>query len=513
MRSPPLEFGQIRRVAPAGSSAGGGGVRRCTSEEWDEEEDFLDRQLDLKGCRGVTHGYARSEVQRSRALVVGCNYPRSRSMRLWGACADARQWARTLSGRLGIPERNMAILVDETDDGKQVDESDCLFPSQRNLLEHLNWLSNNPQSGDLIVFIFCGRGTLLLEGSGLDDDSEVVEDNQGIEEALLCGDFDTADWARGYSWRMLTSKVAAQFWESLPRGVTLAMIIDAEHGVSMLPVTRRLDSARLPLNLSLEGEPTPVLEALTLGVNRSAADVKRVLRGELPAGMPVPAEPKRGARDSQGTWPQLRWLRGQALWDLGGGMEETGAMDAEVQAFALIASGLSGHAYEALVPESDRNGPFSSAAKSSSPSKSRRGPSKRRGVLTHCLLAALEEMNFQGSYYALWWRAVRIMRRRGFTDQNFQLTFSDGTDPTCREVFEPVGMAEARAYARREELDEDLLDDGEFTHRGQRCCAPGACDASLGLGLDAVGPLTARGGPTGNSWTCGTPASPDCTLM
>merc|ERR1719271_956889 len=231
--------------------------------------------------------------------------------------------------------------------------------------------------------------------------------------------------------------------------------------MSILPVPRRLDSSRLPHGLDLNGEPTPVMEALAFSTSRKLSEVRAALRQDT---VPVAADPKRGRRSSNGVWPQRRWLRGQMLWQAACAEEEGGVMDAEVQAFGLCAGGFVGHAFEAVTPLQVRGAP-------SQPPKQRDrgGPSHRHGVLTHCALQALEEMNFQGSYYALWWRANRIMRREGHTDQHFQLTFSEGTDPTAREVFEPLGEAEARAYARRTELERVL--EGQEANRGDLRCA------------------------------------------
>merc|ERR1711879_983804 len=119
------------------------------------------------------------------------------------------------------------------------------------------------------------------------------------------------------------------------------------------------------------------------------------------------------------------------------------------------------------------------------------GPSGKRGLLTHCLLQALEEMNFQGSFYALWWHAIRVLRQTGISGQHFQLIFSDGTDPTCREVFEPVTQSEAQAYAKRAEL-ERVIEDGSHTHRhfSERCCTAQVSDLD-GLGSESL--LSARG--------------------
>eukprot|EP00931_Biecheleriopsis_adriatica_P078013 TRINITY_DN51483_c0_g1_i1.p1 TRINITY_DN51483_c0_g1~~TRINITY_DN51483_c0_g1_i1.p1 ORF type:complete len:496 (+),score=103.89 TRINITY_DN51483_c0_g1_i1:217-1488(+) len=394
-------------------------------------------------------------------------------MRLWGACADARAWASAFCLRMGVPEDNLALLVDEQEDGTPVDEASRSFPSQKNLEEHLAWLTEGVQPGDFLAFVFCGRGTLVLDGAGQhggDSETGVDEDDEDdelmAEEGLLCGDFDSIDWLQGRSMRLLTSNMAARYWEWLPKGCSVTLVMDCEHGVSMLPVMRRLDSARLPPSVHLEGEPVPVLEAMTFGVSRSRAEALRELHTSP---RPLEVEPHRGDRGSRGTWAKRQWVPGDLFGQTLDSDHSVVSVPPEVQAFAFAAAAPGGQAFEVEAQAS----------------KTRRGgrPAARRGLLTQCLLRALQDMNYQGSYYALWWRAVRLLRRlEAGKEQQFQLTFNDGTDPTCREAFEPVGEAEARAYKKRAELDQQkaLIDDGSQTHRlTARCCTSQAL-GSLG---------------------------------
>lgn len=430
--------------------------------EQDRLEHLLDQRFQTAACRGLTNGYARPKMQRSRALVVGCNYPRKKHMRLWGACADARAWASTLSGRLGVPEEGLALLVDEDASGAPVKESDRTFPSQRNMQEHLAWLTRGVQPGDLLAFIFCGRGTLLFEESDKDEAEPGHDDEDAeafVEEALLCGDFDSGDWQHGRSMRLLAASWVSAHLAQLPRGSSLTFVMDCEHGVSMLPVLRRLDSARLPPSLRLDGEPTPVLEAMVFGVTQSREDAVRELRNGQQGRPPLESESHRGDRGCKGLHPERQWAPGDLLWKAQDVPADSGKIQQEVQAFAFSACGPGGRAFEA----------------EDLASKRRRGgrPADRRGLLSQCLLRSLEDLNFQGSYYALWWGAVRLLRRAEAGEgQHFQLTFNDGTDPTCREAFEAVQEAEAKAYLKRADLEKVIIDDGAHTHRlhARACC-------------------------------------------
>lgn len=421
-----------------------------------QEDMLLDQRLAEMHQRGLTPGFCRNRIDRSRALVIGCNYARTKAVRLWGAVADARSWADVLVSRLGVPEQNMALLVDEDADGKPLTEVDRAFPSQKNILEHLTWLTNSPEPGDLIVFIFCGRGAMIHtdeEEEGWDDDDSDTEprDGAGSEEGLLCADFASSDWVRGYSSRLITSSMAASFWQTLPRGAALTLVIDAEHGATLLPVSRRLDSTRLPeLGVFAEVQPDAVPEALALGELRP--------RTSPPLPPPDedshPAEPNRGCRGPAGVQARKRWFPSRMLWDVTAGEEDQPGIEQEVQAFALVAAAPGGWAFEGSL-EGKRQKP--------------KGPAGRRGIMSQCLLKALEELNYQCSYYALWWNAVRIMRASGCRNQNFHMLFSDGADPVAREAFEPVGAAEARAYARRSLQDKVAEEEEERQCRGASC--------------------------------------------
>jgi len=446
-----------------------------------QEEADLDEQLRARGCRGVTHGYARSPVDQSKAVVVGCNYPESKQLRLWGAGADAHAWSSVLCGHLGVPQKNLLLLCDETEEGKRVPVSDSTFPSQRNLLEALRWLVADAQPGDQLTFVFCGHGSLVLDRPD-DVNLEPEEDDseRTCEAGLLCGDYSNTDWIRGYSMRLITSEMLTELWASLPRGTSLTLIIDAAYGTQMLPVVRRLDPGRLSPEELFEGEPTPMLDPLVFGVHCTMADAKEELQ-RLQGLSWEESTSSHAERAANGLWPQKRWLRGGMLWDVavsvGRGGEPAG-MDAEVQAFALCSGSYCSPSYEAQVTPAilrgntgDQNWICQSMVSGADLLGS------RRGVLTRCLIQAMEEMNYQGAYYELWWKSMHIARREGFRDQNFQLTFSDMADPTSREVFSPVGTAEAQAYLKRSELETVWGPEAyEHNNSGTVCTLMGSCE-------------------------------------
>lgn len=435
--------------------------RREPDFDDDHSEDESDAFVYAAG-RGVTHGYCRSTVERSRAVVVGCNYPNAQNapgqvQPLKGGCADAQAWAKALTGRLGVPEQSMALLTDTTPEGAAVHESNAQYPSQSNIMKHLRWVVGDSQPGDTIVFVFCGHGCIAPQVSDEDLEAapEAGDEEYTIEEGLLCADYATGDWTRGYSMRMISSEMLVPLWTSLPRGVVLTLIMDCAHGTSMLPVGRRLDSVRIPHDVSFTGEIQPLMEPLVFGVDRTVADTKLMLRNAQRHHRTSMSKAGYKARDAGGVWVKPTWLQGavrgaaDAFATLGG----TPGMDQEVQAFAFTACGPAEVAGEA-------------AAKTGQCS----------GLLTSALLSVLETMNFQGNYYELWFRAAGKMRETSpDVMQSIQLSFSDVSDPTIREVFAPVSNAEAMAYLKRTELHEMMIEEAS-DQTGPACFA--MCDAT-----------------------------------
>mmetsp|Transcript_89947 Transcript_89947/g.142127 ORF Transcript_89947/g.142127 Transcript_89947/m.142127 type:complete len:559 (+) Transcript_89947:48-1724(+) len=385
----------------------------------------------------------RAAAEKTYAVVIGCNYPKSKGMRIWGACADARAWARALTTRIGLRRENVAVLTDESSDGTPKLESDETYPSQWNILKHLGLITSEISSGGLLVFIFCGRGTLIPENAEDDDDDDINQDTL-VEEGLLCADFEYSDMVRGYSMRMITTRIAAESWEQLPAGASLVVVADCEHGASIVPVPRRLDAASLAPNARFDRHP-PV----KFGVFRTLHEVKQQFREESLSGTPD-VDPNRAHRDSKNIWPKKRWLRIQMLGSTGGEneLDLDHVLHPAVQAFSLTACDPGGHAFEAIMDGG------------SGGTRGKGGPAGRRGVLTHCLLRALEEMSFRGTYYDLWWRAVQILRSKNIIDQHFQLGFSEIASPMTCEVFEPLSAAAAMAYANQVEVDYSFFDDG-----------------------------------------------------
>lgn len=469
-------------------------------DEAAQEDIWLDQRLADMTRRGITPGFKRNRVDRSRALIVGCNYARTQATRLWGAVADARSWAHKLVSRMGVPEQNLALLVDEDDDGKPINEASPTYPSQKNILEHLGWLTNAPEAGDLIVFIFCGRGAVIASDEGRDweedgvDGSDAEEDGSdcvgasGSEEGLLCADYARSDWIRGYSSRVLTSSMLSSFWQTLPRGAALTLVIDAENGITMLPVSRRLDCTHMP-NLGSVAvlQPEAIPEALVFG--RPQPRLAPLFSGSEEDSTPTATT--RGDRGPAGIQPRKRWFHGRFLWEVTGLEESSPAIQPEVQAFALIAAAPGGWAFEGSLHV---------------PSRSPQGIAGRRGILTQCLLQALEELNHQCSYYALWWNAIRILRAAGIRDQHFFLLFNDGADPLGREVFEPVGVAEAKAYAKRS----SMMDQAELDEDDERQCHTLTC---MKAHRDFQSPpLSARSPRSTPACGCSSPSAPECVV-
>ncbi|CAD7936442.1 unnamed protein product [Amoebophrya sp. A120] len=118
---------------------------------------------------------------RSRALLVGCNYP-MRTAYLHGAVADAFWLATVLKDSFLFDE--IKILHDH--DVKRPKTRSAwnpnadTMPTRENILRHLQWLVEGSECGDCLVFFFSGFGVLVDDVTGYE--------HEGLQEALLATD-------------------------------------------------------------------------------------------------------------------------------------------------------------------------------------------------------------------------------------------------------------------------------------------------------------------------------------
>jgi len=96
-----------------------------------------------------------------RAVIVGCDYPGQLGS-LRAGVADAQQWARFLTKRCGVAERDIRLLSDDPAHYQIKDRPDLAVASRDNVLRALQWLVARSATGDQLFFVFCGHGVQVV---------------------------------------------------------------------------------------------------------------------------------------------------------------------------------------------------------------------------------------------------------------------------------------------------------------------------------------------------------------
>uniref|UniRef100_A0A7S4FRG5 Peptidase C14 caspase domain-containing protein n=1 Tax=Eutreptiella gymnastica TaxID=73025 RepID=A0A7S4FRG5_9EUGL len=145
---------------------------------------------------------SRTSSCRSKAVLIGINY-KDKTSPLYGSVNDALCIEQFLASQgWNVDTRNCRLLVD---DGRER----CRMPTEKNILDALDWLTMDVNIGDALFFSFSGKGRQL----------STAEDN-GMTCGLLTCDGGTID---PYTLsELLVSRV--------PVGVQLTCIIDCYQG-------------------------------------------------------------------------------------------------------------------------------------------------------------------------------------------------------------------------------------------------------------------------------------------
>ncbi|KAL7067963.1 ICE-like protease p20 domain-containing protein [Cryptosporidium serpentis] len=164
---------------------------------------------------------------KKKAVIVGINYIGIDGIGLRGCANDAKLMALTLMAHFDFSPRDILFLTDsEPDSGYNIclDENyqninlhedwprdeippelhhdHRIYPSRRNILTAINWLTRDAQAGDVLLFYFAGHGVQVdvltsYEGDGYDEallpaDSTLylAESGSDVDEynVLLCSE-------------------------------------------------------------------------------------------------------------------------------------------------------------------------------------------------------------------------------------------------------------------------------------------------------------------------------------
>jgi len=117
---------------------------------------------------------------RRKALLIGVNYFGTRA-ELRGCINDVHNLYRLLTETYGWPSHSVRTL---TDDGR----GNGGMPTRQNITQHMQWLSDGAQAGDVLFFSFSGHGAQQEDPHGYEED--------GMNETILPVDFERAGMMR-----------------------------------------------------------------------------------------------------------------------------------------------------------------------------------------------------------------------------------------------------------------------------------------------------------------------------
>lgn len=158
---------------------------------------------------------------RRKALLIGVNYFGTRA-ELRGCINDVHNLYRLLTETYGWPSHAIRTL---TDDGR----GNGGMPTRQNITQHMQWLSDGAQAGDVLFFSFSGHGAQQEDPHGYEED--------GMNETILPVDFERAGM-------MTDDEISDLMVKSLPEGVRLTGIMDCCHSGSGLDLPFTWDPRR-----------------------------------------------------------------------------------------------------------------------------------------------------------------------------------------------------------------------------------------------------------------------------
>mmetsp|Transcript_98426 Transcript_98426/g.226178 ORF Transcript_98426/g.226178 Transcript_98426/m.226178 type:complete len:131 (+) Transcript_98426:23-415(+) len=120
-----------------------------------------------------------------KAVVVGINYVSNGRM-LRGACADAYSWEQLLAGDLGFAPSRIRTLTDEDREGFARQGPAENLPTHEAIVAALEWLVEGAAPGDVIVFVFAGFATQVLD--------PMKHDKEPVDTGLAPCDFREFDY-------------------------------------------------------------------------------------------------------------------------------------------------------------------------------------------------------------------------------------------------------------------------------------------------------------------------------
>ena len=119
---------------------------------------------------------ATSASNTRRALLVGCNYPSTKTA-LKGCVSDVECWHRVLTRIFGFEDAKVTRLVDDGD-------ASLNRPTGKNIKRELRRMVRASRPGDVVFFHFSGYGAQIRA------DTNANEEVDGLDETIVPSDLD-----------------------------------------------------------------------------------------------------------------------------------------------------------------------------------------------------------------------------------------------------------------------------------------------------------------------------------
>eukprot|EP00747_Dinoflagellata_sp_TGD_P186323 gnl/TRDRNA2_/TRDRNA2_43299_c0_seq1.p1 gnl/TRDRNA2_/TRDRNA2_43299_c0~~gnl/TRDRNA2_/TRDRNA2_43299_c0_seq1.p1 ORF type:complete len:592 (-),score=93.48 gnl/TRDRNA2_/TRDRNA2_43299_c0_seq1:81-1856(-) len=312
-----------------------------------------------------------------KALCCGLNYPNQKHQ-LYGCINDCLNWAKLLEKTFDFNE--VRVLIDQNPDGS-IANAPTQIPTRANILAQLGWLCSGAEPGDTLVFQFAGHGCQV----------RTTAHGEEVDEALVPEDFLTPD-ADGNPPLVYDDELHALF-ARLPAGSFITVILDSSHAFNMLDVPCSLDASQ---------KPPRVVQTCTrpreVRMRNDTAWTKNshaYARPRFIQGVNLHGKVPRQRRTPHGTGAHV----GQMTLDPG------------VTAMCFSGSGIGETALDANIK------------------------AQQQGVMSFCLLEALQALNYSCTYETLLQKANQIaedIREKYMPsmDQHIQLTFCPNSTPS-----------------------------------------------------------------------------------
>jgi len=341
---------------------------------------------------------------RKKAVVIGINYSGT-DCDLRGAVNDALSWTKELAYH-GFERSSVLTMIDEYPNGESLEDDDENYslPTKEGIMEALDWLVTDALEGDNLVFVFCGHGAQVPEVLGSNDEK--------LEEALCPCDWDEFEWGI-VPYRLINDEMLHQYFSRLPSGVLLTVVIDAS--LSNAPM-------RVPLRVNTEFphrevENSPVTQAM-YGKFRYNCNAWLNSQHVNATARRLPCEPQRPL------WSHLAKLLNR---------DEAPPLNEGLAVFCITASSKAQSALEAWLE------------------------GQQRGILSYCLLQALEHRQHQSCHYLDWMDSAQevadVLRSQvlPYMDQYFHISYCKNAAPDECKIFESGSafVAQDRAKRRR----------------------------------------------------------------